>query len=618
MKKIVVILILLTFSVRGFPQENFSANQLVYDHGLLSTDKPFFGNQNGALLPFIQHYQVAANWNFQTPGYLSVSIVGPLHLAAGVGISWERMQNSQILRDSQSFTQNEQSENVLILLLGHRLPRGGNLGHQMQIQNFRDKKVVLWNSPLLPADENQNTELDRLHFTYRMDWHFRLNSSLAFSLLSANLFEFTFLEERQARFNIKTDKKVNFFQGKSLRANLPTVAGELALTRSVQSAIILGQQEEQFFSHLGIRVQLREFVQLAGGWSYLPATGHTFLAGIGSSWRHFHGFGSYDFREHNFQLALSYSPQPVRAIVQLEDLTQHYQEVFTCKLPFYYRNPFVSGKIRNLTGRPVSVKIQLEGKSIRTHNQQQVLEAGGTYKFQFPLPELKSFEKLQVAGCQLQVTAFQQDKQILEQTLCYQLHEKHSWNGELADLPWFVQIAHPEIDRVANFIKSRLKKTLAPENLARAAFEYLGEKLKYLPDPTPGLTDYVIYPTELVERKAGDCEDLSVFFCSVLGALGVETSLVEICEANRQHGHIFVLVNTKLIPDQINGQQINYMRYVFRQNRQGKETAWLPVELTGPGETFEQACQKGAELYYEKAIKAGGLARGTVQIVDIF
>lgn len=54
-----------------------------------------------------------------------------------------------------------------------------------------------------------------------------------------------------------------------------------------------------------------------------------------------------------------------------------------------------------------------------------------------------------------------------------------------------------------------------------AVYDYILNNLTYIPDP--GERDYWCNPMETLERGGGDCEDFSLFFSSLIGALGGTT-----------------------------------------------------------------------------------------------
>ena len=95
--------------------------------------------------------------------------------------------------------------------------------------------------------------------------------------------------------------------------------------------------------------------------------------------------------------------------------------------------------------------------------------------------------------------------------------------------------------------------------------------------------DFLQFPSETLDYKAGDCDDLSILHCALLEAIGVETAFVTI------PGHIFVAASLKLKPDEA--------RRVFQRPDQLiflNDVTWLPVEVTDIQGGFNKAWQSAA------------------------
>ena len=133
-------------------------------------------------------------------------------------------------------------------------------------------------------------------------------------------------------------------------------------------------------------------------------------------------------------------------------------------------------------------------------------------------------------------------------------------------------------------------------NLLRAMV--LFEALKahgvcYIPDAnTPytkvsadrSVVDHISYPAEVLQQKAGDCDDLTVLYCSLLENAGVSTALVD------APGHIFLLFDTGVSRQEVYKLPIDEKLYLIRGDR-----VWVPLEVTLVGEGFARAWQAGAE-----------------------
>jgi hypothetical protein len=132
-----------------------------------------------------------------------------------------------------------------------------------------------------------------------------------------------------------------------------------------------------------------------------------------------------------------------------------------------------------------------------------------------------------------------------------------------------------------------------PRNLryAAALFEALAAYgMNYVIDPASSFVelsedasavDSLNYPYQTLYYRGGDCDDLSILYCSLLEALGVDTAFLTI------PGHIYAAFDT--------GAENSG----FFTTRQGdliehEGRLWMPVEITVPGEGFFNAWRIGA------------------------
>jgi tetratricopeptide (TPR) repeat protein len=91
--------------------------------------------------------------------------------------------------------------------------------------------------------------------------------------------------------------------------------------------------------------------------------------------------------------------------------------------------------------------------------------------------------------------------------------------------------------------------------------------------------DSLNYPYQTMFYRGGDCDDLSILFCSMLEALGVDTAFITI------PGHIYMAFS--LGPDSAGMPESDLIRY--------GEQWWLPVEITVTNKGFLRAWRIGAQ-----------------------
>ncbi|MDP7040818.1 MAG: hypothetical protein QGI45_16810 [Myxococcota bacterium] len=164
------------------------------------------------------------------------------------------------------------------------------------------------------------------------------------------------------------------------------------------------------------------------------------------------------------------------------------------------------------------------------------------------------------------------------------------WSNPQA-LGAFVQPRTTSLQAVANVAygvqpEISLDATL---QLAMPAFEAMGlYGLGYRKDPInptrQALLDDVRFPHELLFDGAGDCDDLSVFYASLLEAAGVESAFVLV------PGHIlvaFALGQVGAVPYRASFDRARTFVHA--------DKVWLPVETTQVGSSFAKAWEIGAQ-----------------------
>jgi hypothetical protein len=162
-------------------------------------------------------------------------------------------------------------------------------------------------------------------------------------------------------------------------------------------------------------------------------------------------------------------------------------------------------------------------------------------------------------------------------------------------------VIQPYVDTYLNLPKSIV--------YARVIYDALGVMgVSYIEDQTPfhefsentAIVDYTQYPREVITRKSGDCDDLSMLFAAAQENIGIETALVDV------PGHVFVMFNTGITEKERSLLGFPDELLVLYQG-----TAWIPIEMTMVGSSFTRAWRKGAEEYRD------WLAKGKTEIISI-
>jgi tetratricopeptide (TPR) repeat protein len=129
--------------------------------------------------------------------------------------------------------------------------------------------------------------------------------------------------------------------------------------------------------------------------------------------------------------------------------------------------------------------------------------------------------------------------------------------------------------------------------------------IEYVVDPTTPFTEYsqkrdavdfLQFPQQTLEYKAGDCDDLSILYCAILESVGVETAFITV------PGHIYMAISLDVSADAARRLFQQPDDLIFAGGR-----TWLPIEVTIREGGFLKAWQAGAKEWRESQAK--GLAR---------
>ena len=159
---------------------------------------------------------------------------------------------------------------------------------------------------------------------------------------------------------------------------------------------------------------------------------------------------------------------------------------------------------------------------------------------------------------------------------------------------------------VSSYIRGKENRSICDNLQAAIAFHEALDLygLNYTPNPkTPyeqvskqkDVIDFLQFPRETFQYKAGDCSDLSILYASLFQAVGIDAAFITV------PGHIFIAVDTCLTPEQAPKELIPESQFIAY-----KDKAWIPVEITAIHDGFMKAWQLGAKEWMEN--KASGQA----------
>ncbi|MDA3852378.1 MAG: hypothetical protein PF447_14085, partial [Spirochaetaceae bacterium] len=117
--------------------------------------------------------------------------------------------------------------------------------------------------------------------------------------------------------------------------------------------------------------------------------------------------------------------------------------------------------------------------------------------------------------------------------------------------------------------------------------------LNYIIDPSSAYSemsesteviDFLQFPYQTLMYRGGDCDDLSILFCSLLEAIGVETAFITI------PGHIFMAFSLGMTEEEAKNNFYAPELLVYHNGM-----AWVPLETTLTQEGFSKAWRIGAK-----------------------
>ncbi len=292
----------------------------------------------------------------------------------------------------------------------------------------------------------------------------------------------------------------------------------------------------------------------------------------------------------------------------------------------YIDYPFAYGTVVNLTDEYVTVKPMARIEGVNEENIQSPISYIAPHDtvrvpFYVIIPESYSSEKVELsyADFYLFTNSDQPDDQFQKAVL---LNSINSWDGRVSNLRYFIK---KDLDLSMNHAKAVLSDNksvldtlpIALENFykAKILFNEYVSNLVYVSDPR-ATGEYVQFPNQTLELRGGDCDDLSVGYSSLLESVGIQTALVDY-KGNGKVRHVNLLFNTRLSPNQAKLITNNDTKYFVRESIDGKDEIWLSIEATSLTD-FETAWKLGAEKFNKEAISELGIAKGIVNIIDIY
>lgn len=205
------------------------------------------------------------------------------------------------------------------------------------------------------------------------------------------------------------------------------------------------------------------------------------------------------------------------------------------------------------------------------------------------------------------------------------IHGRNDWDGSVYSLRYFVTPDDPAVIRYTRDILLQNKDSLTdvgtdlePFTKAKILFNAFAGKLVYVNDPKQS-ADNVQYPSETLQLRGGDCDDMTTCFSSLLNSVGISTAFIDVIPPeDSSRSHIYLMFDTSLDPKYGDAISSNAKRYIVRKNQKGVETVWIPIETTVITRGFDAAWSQGAQQYFDDVEVGLGLIKGWVKIVDVY
>jgi tetratricopeptide (TPR) repeat protein len=128
------------------------------------------------------------------------------------------------------------------------------------------------------------------------------------------------------------------------------------------------------------------------------------------------------------------------------------------------------------------------------------------------------------------------------------------------------------------------------EALCEAGIEYVTDPKSSYGQAAKGsaIIDFLLFPRQTLEYRAGDCDDLSILYCALLEAIGVETAFITV------PGHIYIAAALGISQDESRAAFRKTDNLIFHDG-----AAWIPIEVTERKGGFLSAWEEGAKQWRE-------------------
>jgi tetratricopeptide (TPR) repeat protein len=348
-----------------------------------------------------------------------------------------------------------------------------------------------------------------------------------------------------------------------------------------------------------------------GGFYYIAgaqasfAFSRAFALGVGASYQS--SLGRYDGLIAGVSASLALGDTTVQPKMKIDSIT--IDPLFPVFLKWYDSNP--AGKLilsngESVSARNVTVSLFIKQFMDSPRTSPVIPEVRSGQKIEVPVYALLSDSVLSVTEAmklpaEITVTYDAVEKGMkISRTETVRIENRNAMNW--SDDRRAASFVTPKDPTVLRFTKSLAGRLRAMQNqpfelnfrVAMALLESLKQYgVGYVVDPASsyaensakqGVVDYLQFPRQTLEYRSGDCDDLSILYCSLLESVGIETAFVTV------PGHIFAAFALGMTPDEAKRSFSRTNLYVVSGGK-----VWIPVEVTLVGSGFMTAWLRGCQ-----------------------
>lgn len=336
----------------------------------------------------------------------------------------------------------------------------------------------------------------------------------------------------------------------------------------------------------------------------------------------------YDDAYRELQIAVNYAPGNASLQAKLNDAAAareyynknkpeieivgySFQTLYPSLQAYYLTHPIGSAQLFNNTNVPIT-NVDITVSSPRIANSTfetriQTLLPNQKYSVDIMLPINSNVYNLSATGSTQVETQLHMRYSILgkgeiEVTKNAPLYILTSTSMDWKNRKQFASFVNPADENIRSFMSNAVlqqfpKSTTSTVNkdiikaiqvwsfLSANAVGYVSDNT--ISNSTSSDTDYVQYPSQTLNRKSGDCEDLLALVATMLSTIGVECGFLDL------PAHVMLVFNPNMTMDEVLDSGLDPNHFISANNK-----LWIPLETTQLGKgTFTESWNNAVDFY---------------------